>query len=54
MEDSELILALLAALSALVEAHGFISDPECQLVECECQACRDARAVLHAATGGDA
>jgi len=53
MDDNELILALLAALSALVRAHGFISDPEGDPVECECRACIDARAVLDAATGGE-
>lgn len=44
--DRTLVLELLNALDTLLGAHGFLSDPECNSVECECSACIDARALL--------
>jgi len=40
------ILALMNAIEALLLEHGFLSDPDCVPVPCECRACEDARALL--------
>lgn len=35
-------LRLLELLDLVLEAHGYISDPECRRVRCECSTCEEA------------
>ena len=49
MKEERLDLILLKALEDMLKAHGFIFDPECNQIECECLACINARATIEEA-----
>ncbi len=44
--DRQLVVDLLNTVEALLKAHGYLSDDECEPVECECRACLEARELL--------